>query len=381
MYLDYVSQFPEPIETAVETRFKIAVMSKAAQDDADYHDQLRQIVAVDAAAGDARTPRIRYLAAQSALVLTEELYQRFAEVELLQPFEQSLQEKQRRMDAALDAFGALVDYEVGEVTAAATFYMAEVYFDFSRALIASERPADLQPGELQDYEMALEEQAFPFEEQAIEVHEKNLELMRAGSTTRGSRRASRGSPSSRPAATRSSRRAAAGSRRSIAMRTSRRRAPVAPAAGDAGGRDAAPQRRAGRRAAETQPPAAAEADPVRPARAHADRVARALRVRHLGRRAARRRSPSTPTPAASRQRAVRASGDARDDFDDAVRLLEQEQYDGRHRAARPGDGGRAAADRRPHRPRHRARARERSRARARRASSAPSSSIRATPSR
>jgi hypothetical protein len=47
-------------------------------------------------------------------------------------------------------------------------------------LIESERPAELAPAELQDYEMVLEEEAFPFEEKAIEVHEKNLELMAAG---------------------------------------------------------------------------------------------------------------------------------------------------------------------------------------------------------
>jgi hypothetical protein len=180
VYLSYVSEFPQPIETAVETRFKIAGMYKATHDEAGYHDQLRQIVEIDGGAGDERTARIRYVAAQSALVLSEGLYRRFDEVKLVQPFEHNLQEKQRRMDAALEAFGRLVDYEVGEVTAAATFYMAEVYSDFSRALIESERPADLDPAEMQDYEMVLEEEAFPFEERAIEVHEKNLELMAAG---------------------------------------------------------------------------------------------------------------------------------------------------------------------------------------------------------
>jgi hypothetical protein len=73
-----------------------------------------------------------------------------------------------------------VDYEIADVTAAATFYMAETYFDFSHALTGSERPADLQTAELQEYELALEEEAFPFEEKAIDVHEKNLELLRAG---------------------------------------------------------------------------------------------------------------------------------------------------------------------------------------------------------
>jgi hypothetical protein len=84
------------------------------------------------------------------------------------------------MDAALKAFDALVDYEVADVTAGATYYMAEMYFDFSQALMDSERPDGLDEAELRDYEMVLEEEAFPFEELAIEVHEKNLELLSVG---------------------------------------------------------------------------------------------------------------------------------------------------------------------------------------------------------
>jgi hypothetical protein len=34
--------------------------------------------------------------------------------------------------------------------------------------------------ELSDYELALEEEAFPFEEQSIAIHEKNVELLRNG---------------------------------------------------------------------------------------------------------------------------------------------------------------------------------------------------------
>jgi tetratricopeptide (TPR) repeat protein len=180
IYLAYVKEFPEPIETAAETRFRIAGMNEAAHDEAARREQLRQIVALDASAGSGRTPRVRALAARSALVLAEVLYREFGQVELRQPFEVNLQEKQRRMDAALAAFEALVDYEVGEVTAAATFYMAEIYHDFGQALIGSERPAELTARERTDYDAALEEEAFPFEEKAIAVHAKNLELMSAG---------------------------------------------------------------------------------------------------------------------------------------------------------------------------------------------------------
>jgi len=180
VYVRYVDEFPRPLDVAVETRYKVAGMYRAKSDPTSYHRELQQIVDIDATAGAERTDRTRYLAAQSALVLTEQLYAQFAEVRLVQPFERSLQEKQRRMDAVLTALGNLVDYEVGEVTAAATFYMAEVYSGFSRSLMQSERPTDLAAAELADYEAALEEEAFPFEEQAIEVHEKNLELMAGG---------------------------------------------------------------------------------------------------------------------------------------------------------------------------------------------------------
>jgi tetratricopeptide (TPR) repeat protein len=180
VYLDYVKGFPRPIEVAVETRSKIAEIYEAGNDHASRREQLERIVEIDRAAGDGRTPRVRYLAARSALVLTESLYQRFAEVELVQPFQKHLKQKQLRMNEALEGFGKLLDYEVGEVTAAATFYMAEVYSDFSRSLMSSERPADLDAAALQDYEMVLEEEAYPFEEKAIGVHEKNLELMAAG---------------------------------------------------------------------------------------------------------------------------------------------------------------------------------------------------------
>ena len=66
------------------------------------------------------------------------------------------------------------------MTSAATFYIAELYFNFNRALVESERPTDLNPLEKEQYELAIEEQAYPFEEKAIQIHEKNLEYLTLG---------------------------------------------------------------------------------------------------------------------------------------------------------------------------------------------------------
>jgi cellulose synthase operon protein C len=74
----------------------------------------------------------------------------------------------------------LVDYQIADVTAAATFYMAETYFDFSRSLKESERPADMKGANLEKFEADLDEAAYPFEDKAIKVHEKNMESLHAG---------------------------------------------------------------------------------------------------------------------------------------------------------------------------------------------------------
>jgi tetratricopeptide (TPR) repeat protein len=180
VYRRYVAYFPRPVELNLETRNKIAEMLKTGNDREPYLNELREIVAIDGSAGGARTARTRYLAANAALVLAEPGYDRFVEVRLAQPFEVNLRKKREMMKASVQEFNRLLDYEVGEVTAAATFYLAEINAHFSKALMQSERPVGLNAVELEEYELALEEQAYPFEEKAIAVHESNLKLISHG---------------------------------------------------------------------------------------------------------------------------------------------------------------------------------------------------------
>jgi TolA-binding protein len=180
VYEQYVVDYPRPLDFAMEARSRLSEIFKDSRDYERYYAMLNEIVEVDREAGGDRTDRSRFLASQAALVLAQEKYERFAELELVQPFEESLVEKQLRMDVALAAFTELVDYKVADVTSAATFYLAEIYFEFSSSLLESERPDGLSEAEKVDYEMVIEEEAFPFEERAIDVHEENLELLAAG---------------------------------------------------------------------------------------------------------------------------------------------------------------------------------------------------------
>jgi len=180
VYTKMVDYFPTPIEDSIEVRQKMADIYLEKGQRKQYIYQLKQIVAGDAVAGNGRTDRTRFLAAKASLVLAEPKLEAFKKVALVKPFKKNLKKKKQRMRSAIDTYSKLVDYQVGEVTAAATFYIAEIYYEFSVALMQSERPTNLNDEELEQYELVIEEQAYPFEEKAIDVHEKNMELLDVG---------------------------------------------------------------------------------------------------------------------------------------------------------------------------------------------------------
>jgi hypothetical protein len=61
-----------------------------------------------------------------------------------------------------------------EFTTASTYEIADLYSALSKSIMSSDRPQDLSALEMEQYDILLEEQAFPFEEQAIDLHQINL---------------------------------------------------------------------------------------------------------------------------------------------------------------------------------------------------------------
>jgi hypothetical protein len=94
-------------------------------------------------------------------------------VKLVAPLSKSLKAKKSAMDKVLALYGKSLDYQVAEVTTAATYGMAETYRQLGIDVMASERPKNLDAEALEQYDVLLEEQSFPFEEQAIQLHQTN----------------------------------------------------------------------------------------------------------------------------------------------------------------------------------------------------------------
>ncbi len=172
-YERYLKQYPQPLEPAVEARWRLAGI---ARDDGDARREfalMKEIFQADQAGGGARTDRTRALGAKAALAMAEPAVAEYRKVALVEPLARQLKLKKTKMEEALKAYAVASEYGVADVVTAATFHTAALYHDFGKAMLASQRPRGLKKAELEQYNLMLEEQAFPFEEKAIELHEVN----------------------------------------------------------------------------------------------------------------------------------------------------------------------------------------------------------------
>jgi len=170
-----ITRYPNPISESIEARARLLDIAEQTGNEQERIARLEEMVQVDATAGAQRSDRTRYLAATASLDLAEPVRKRFEVVKLTQPLADSLKLKKELMEDVISAYTGAADYGVAEVTTTATFRLGEVYEQFSSDLMESDRPTNLEADALEQYEILLEEQAFPFEEKAIDLYKANAD--------------------------------------------------------------------------------------------------------------------------------------------------------------------------------------------------------------
>jgi tetratricopeptide (TPR) repeat protein len=176
----FVDTNPTPISDAVEARQRLAEYAQRSGDVARRDHWYHEIIRADEQAGAQRTDRTHYLAAKAQLALAQPARDAFREIRLTAPLKKSLIVKRNALETAMDGYKKAAEYQVAEVTTAATYEMAELYRRLAKDVMASERPKNLKGEELEEYNSLLEEQVFPFEEQAIKAHELNAARAKDG---------------------------------------------------------------------------------------------------------------------------------------------------------------------------------------------------------
>ena len=173
MYREYVQRFPTAFTDVIEAQQHLADLYAQQGDTKQQQYWLQQIVDTDKRGGSVRTERSRLLAGRAALTLADARYRDYIEIKLTRPLKKSLKHKKEIMEEALAAYRSASDYGIADITTASTYHAAQIYSNLGKALLDSERPKGLSALELEQYNVLLEEQAYPFEEQAIALHEAN----------------------------------------------------------------------------------------------------------------------------------------------------------------------------------------------------------------
>ena len=172
---DIIARYPNPLSESIEARYRLLEIAEAGGNTEEINSRLRDLVDTDARAGAQRSDRTKYLAAVASIRLAEPVRKRFEVVKLSQPLAESMKLKRAMMEDVIAAYTGAAEYGVAEVTTESTFRLAQVYETFGRDVMESERPTNLDPDALEQYELLLEEQVFPIEEKAIELYKANTD--------------------------------------------------------------------------------------------------------------------------------------------------------------------------------------------------------------
>jgi len=174
LYEKFVNRYKEMFDLNIEAHHLIVQFNEDAANKRAANSWKHKLVQYEKQDTSKRTDRSSFIASNAALSLTMQDYKIFEEYKLTLPLKKSLAKKKALLTGVVKKFESLVDYDVADVASASTYQIAQVYRAFAQDLMLSERPAELNELQLEQYDILLEEQAYPFEEQALDIYKINL---------------------------------------------------------------------------------------------------------------------------------------------------------------------------------------------------------------
>lgn len=178
LFKRYVKTFPLPLEPASEARNEMHLIYVAKQNVESSEYWLKQNILAQDNNKSKSTGRTLYLASEASLTMGRKDYDEFSGINLTLPLEKSLGKKQLFMEQSINHLSKTLEYGLAEHSTEATALMGDLYAKLASSLMSSERPGELNALELEQYELLLEEQVFPFEDQALELYEVNVGWIR-----------------------------------------------------------------------------------------------------------------------------------------------------------------------------------------------------------
>ena len=180
-YQRYAEAYPEPFPQYIEALNKLVVMNDAMGDRLRGDIWAAKVRKADVTAdATVKSDRTSHIVASAKVRLAREKMAAFNKLTIRQPLKIHLKRKKEAMDWARSLYTSAYQHHSPDIMVESLFSIAEMYFGFSQAVLDSSRPAGLNEDEMEQYEIGLEDLAFPVEEKAIEIYESTLAHINQG---------------------------------------------------------------------------------------------------------------------------------------------------------------------------------------------------------
>ena len=175
-YRSYANRYPLPHLIAQEARQQLVELYQQRQDTYRRNFWLAKIAEHEQQYRSQGNARSQQLASAALLALGRHDSELFGNIALKHPLSTSLRKKQQHMTSAIRRYEQSMQYGIAGLFSEAQFRVAQLYQQMAQAILQSERPRGLDELALEEYNLLLEEQAYPFEEQAIAIFRQNTRL-------------------------------------------------------------------------------------------------------------------------------------------------------------------------------------------------------------
>lgn len=180
----YAHSYPKPFSIAQEVRYKMSEFYRQTQEPNKRYFWYRKILLAhktdvlqqaDAGIELAVQQRSNYLASLSAYELGQAHQQSFSRTKLTLPLNKSLKRKQKSLKQAVSYYQQVFGFGLADFVPKANYQLAKMYQLLAADVMASQLPKGLDELAAEEYNILLEELAYPFEEKAIELFSNNTE--------------------------------------------------------------------------------------------------------------------------------------------------------------------------------------------------------------
>jgi tetratricopeptide (TPR) repeat protein len=169
----YIEEFSQPVE---ELSRQLFLLGQDLEEIGDWESAVTSYTRNVELQKKARGNQVvTAFAARSQLRIAERSFSSYDNYHISPPLDKSVVQKREMLQTVIRDFVAAGNYRTADVITASNFFIGRALELFKEDILSSPKPEGLTPPEMEEYELLLQEMAFPFEAKALDAYRVNIQ--------------------------------------------------------------------------------------------------------------------------------------------------------------------------------------------------------------